>query len=109
MRSTTRPIAFALMSCVSTAIVGSAPAKTLFVPNAAFDPLVDASGTAPFTTLGDESTPSPLGVDYWIVQRDRRMTADWRSALTGAGAELLAVFPDDAVLMRVAERPGGGG
>ena len=100
------PLPSALLAvCLS----GLANAKPLTIANATFDPLLDASGAPPFNTLGEETASSPLGVDYWILQRDARITPDWQAGIEAHVGPILAVMPQDCLLVSVAERPNGGG
>lgn len=98
-----------MFACLAVCLAGSARAKLLTVSNATFDPLADAMGAPPFDTLGEETTSSPLGLDYWIVQRDSRSTPEWQAGIEARGGHILGVMPEDSLLVSVAEQPNGGG
>lgn len=61
------------------------------------------SGPAPFSEVGPTTFPSALGVRYLVLQRRTRLDPMWFSALASAGGEVLAVFDEHAVLVRVEE------
>ena len=97
----------ALVPALCAVFLGVASASAispqpLSVPNASFDPVLDGpDGIAPFSGIPTSQTSSPtLTCTYIVVQRSVPITPAWRQAFVDRGAEILAVFPVGALLMR---------
>lgn len=65
--------------------------------------MVDPSGAAPFSGIVGPETPSVLGLDYVLLQRDQPIDDAWRSAVEAAGGTIIGVHRDDTLNVAIAD------